>query len=75
MIRRDRNHPSVILWETALNESRYPAEVARELHAIAHTEYPGDQMYTAGDYFGHTDRVDYLMYFINRYPVSRKMEM
>lgn len=71
MIRRDRNHPSVILWETALNESRYPAEVARELHAIAHTEYPGDQMYTAGDYFGHTDRVDYFDVFykqVSRFP-------
>lgn len=58
MIRRDRNHPSVILWETALNETRYPAEVAEKLYEIAHEEYPGDQMYTAGDYFGHTDLVD-----------------
>lgn len=58
MVRRDRNHPSVILWETALNESRYPIEIARNLHTIAHTEYPGDQMYTAGDYFGHAEMVD-----------------
>ena len=71
MIRRDRNHPSVILWETALNESRYPAEIARNLYAIAHTEYPGDQMYTAGDYFGHADRVDCFDVFykqVSRFP-------
>lgn len=58
MIRRDRNHPAIILWETALNESRYPVEVAKNLQTIAHKEYPGNQMYTAGDYFGHTDMVD-----------------
>lgn len=71
MVRRDRNHPSVILWETALNESRYPAEIARRLHAIAHAEYPGDQMYTAGDYFGNTDRVDCFDVFykqVSRFP-------
>lgn len=71
MIRRDRNHPSVILWETALNESRYPAEIARNLYAIAHIEYPGDQMYTAGDYFGHADRVDCFDVFykqVSRFP-------
>lgn len=58
MVRRDRNHPSVILWETALNETRYPKELAAQLHQIAHREYPGDQMYTAGDYFGHADMID-----------------
>ena len=58
MIRRDRNHTSVVLWETALNETRYPKEIAKILYGIAHEEYPGDQMYTAGDYFGHTDLVD-----------------
>lgn len=71
MIRRDRNHPSVILWETALNETRYPAEVAKALYKIAHEEYPGDQMYTAGDYFGHTDLVnDYDVFYkqVARFP-------
>lgn len=71
MIRRDRNHPSVILWETALNETRYPAELAKTLHEIAHREYPGDQMYTAGDYFGHADLVDYYDVFykqVSKFP-------
>lgn len=73
MVRRDRNHPSVILWETALNESRYPVEIARTLHTIAHTEYPGDQMYTAGDYFGHAEMVDcYDVFYkqVSRFPAD-----
>lgn len=71
MIRRDRNHPSVVLWETALNESRYPVSVARDLFEIAHAEYPGDQMYTAGDYFGHADMEPYYDVFykqVARFP-------
>lgn len=48
LIRRDRNHPSVFLWEVSLNESDQPESFIRRAHAIAHEEYPGDQMYTAG---------------------------
>ncbi len=48
MIRRDRNHPSVIIWEAALNESDN-GPVAPELYRIAHEEYPGSACYTAGD--------------------------
>ncbi|KAA6302945.1 MAG: Beta-galactosidase [Candidatus Ordinivivax streblomastigis] len=59
MIRRDRNHPSVILWEMALNESRYPVALAKALQEIAHAEYPGNQMYTVGDYFGNEDKEAY----------------
>lgn len=71
MIRRDRNHPSIILWETALNESRYPVEVARNLYDIAHEEFPGNQMYTVGDYFGHDEMVDcYDVFYkqVSRFP-------
>ncbi|SIR73888.1 protein of unknown function [Paenibacillus macquariensis] len=50
MIRRDRNRPSVILWETSLNETGYSAEWAKEATGIAHAEYPGNQMYTAADH-------------------------
>ncbi|MDO5751974.1 discoidin domain-containing protein, partial [Arthrobacter sp.] len=48
MIRRDRNHPSVIAWETSLNESNYSDEWAQKTNSIAHEEYPGNQMFTAG---------------------------
>lgn len=71
MIRRDRNHPSIFLWETALNESRYPISLAKDLYDIAHAEYPGDQMYTSGDYFGHADMVDYYDVFykqVSKFP-------
>ena len=49
MIRRDRNHPSVFLWEASLNESPTPAEWMEKAVAIAHEELPGNQMYTADD--------------------------
>jgi len=48
MIRRDRNHPSVVIWEAALNESDN-SSLAAELHRIVHEEYPGPGCYTAGD--------------------------
>ena len=71
MIRRDRNHPSVILWETALNESRYPVSLAKEIFELSHNEYPGDQFYTAGDYFGHADMEPYYDVFykqVSKFP-------
>lgn len=48
MIRRDRNHPSVIAWECSLNESRMPKEFVQRLNAAVHEEYPGDQAWSAG---------------------------
>jgi beta-galactosidase len=48
LLRRDRNHPCVILWEVSLNETAMPAEFIRRTHAIGHEEYPGDQCYTCG---------------------------
>jgi len=48
MIRRDRNHPSVVLWEVSLNESDQPRSFIRAAQATAHQEYPGDQFYTCG---------------------------
>ena len=71
MIRRDRNRPSVILWETALNESRYPVDLARDIYTIAHKEYPGDQMYTSGDYFGNAAMKDFYDVFykqVDKFP-------
>jgi beta-galactosidase len=48
LLRRDRNHPCVILWEVSLNESWMTDEFIAESHALAHREYPGDQCYTCG---------------------------
>ncbi|HYG22476.1 MAG TPA: glycoside hydrolase family 2 TIM barrel-domain containing protein [Verrucomicrobiae bacterium] len=48
LIRRDRNHPCVILWETSLNESAMPREFIAQAQKLSHEEYPGDQMFTCG---------------------------
>lgn len=48
MIRRDRNRPSVAIWEAQLNESDN-RPVAAELYRIVHEEFPGPETYTAGD--------------------------
>lgn len=52
MIRRDRNHPSVIMWEVSLNESYPPDEFRIASARLAHKEYPGDQFFTCGDTYG-----------------------
>ena len=52
-IRRDRNHPSAVLWETSLNETFGFDDVLVKLIQTAHEEYPGDQMLTCGDTEGH----------------------
>jgi beta-galactosidase len=48
LVRRDRNHPCVILWEVSLNESDMPKSFIAQANAAAHEEYPSDQCYTAG---------------------------
>jgi beta-galactosidase len=48
LVRRDRNHPCVALWEVSLNETAMPPEFIDKTHAIAHEEYPGDQCFTCG---------------------------
>lgn len=41
MIRRDRNHTSVLMWEPILNETRFPLEFSLKAREITHAEYPG----------------------------------
>ncbi|MEN8857380.1 MAG: glycoside hydrolase family 2 TIM barrel-domain containing protein [Flavobacteriaceae bacterium] len=48
LIRRDRNHASVIAWEVSLNESWMPEPFIDSLTTIAKQEYPGNQNFTAG---------------------------
>lgn len=40
IIRRDRNHPSVLMWEPILNETRYPLEFSMKSLQITKDEYP-----------------------------------
>ncbi|WP_237038732.1 glycoside hydrolase family 2 protein [Phocaeicola faecalis] len=53
LIRRDRNHPSIIMWETTLNESWPPKNWKDQAVQTAHEEFPGDQCYTSGDTYGY----------------------
>lgn len=48
LIRRDRNHASVLAWEVSLNESWMPEPFIDTLTTIAKKEYPGNQCFTAG---------------------------
>jgi beta-galactosidase len=60
MVRRDRNHPCVVMWEVSLNETGTYWKGAdddffHKCHEAAHEEYPGDQMLTSGDTIGRKD--------------------
>lgn len=49
MVRRDRNHPSVMMWEPILNETHYPKDFAKKVRDLVHEEYPYPGCYTACD--------------------------
>ncbi|MFC4655338.1 glycoside hydrolase family 2 TIM barrel-domain containing protein [Rheinheimera marina] len=51
LIRRDRNHASVLAWECSLNESDMPADFIATLHQTVKQEYPG--AYSAGWQHGY----------------------
>ena len=40
IIRRDRNHPSVLMWEPILNETRFPLDFSMEALQITKDEFP-----------------------------------
>lgn len=48
MIRRDRNHPSVLAWECSLNESWMQEPLIDRFTKAVHEEYPGENVYSAG---------------------------
>ncbi len=48
LIRRDRNHPAIILWELSLNETDYDSAYAQRAMQIGHEEFPGDQCFVSG---------------------------
>lgn len=69
MVRRDRNHPSVWLWEPILNETWYPADFAKHTLDIVNEEYPYSYCYSGCDsearghevypvQFGHPSNAD-----------------
>ena len=49
IIRRDRNRPSVWLYEPILNETSYPEDFAKRAHDLVHEEYPYNYCYAASD--------------------------
>jgi beta-galactosidase len=48
MIRSDRNHPGIVLWETSLNESWMQDDFINTSQQITHEELPGKYTYSCG---------------------------
>ena len=48
MMRRDRNHAAIILWEASLNETGMSKPYMDTANAIAHREMPFKDVYTTG---------------------------
>lgn len=49
LVRRDRNHSSVWLWEPILNETWYPADFAKNTRDLVDAEYPYPYCYSGCD--------------------------
>lgn len=50
MVRRDRNHACIFLWEPILNETWYPDYFAKKVRDIVRDEFPYESSYSACDY-------------------------
>lgn len=49
LVRRDRNHACVWMWEPILNETWYPADFARNVKETVDNEYPYPSCYSGCD--------------------------
>lgn len=49
LVRRDRNHACLWMWEPILNETWYPADFARTTRSIVEEEYPYPYCYSGCD--------------------------
>jgi beta-galactosidase len=71
-VRRDRNRPSVLLWETAINETPDQSiDAVHQLHLTAHAEYPFPGLFTVTDRdIAKTAGLDFYYYADASDPVS-----
>ncbi|WP_370789118.1 glycoside hydrolase family 2 protein [Bacteroides nordii] len=49
LVRRDRNHASIFIWEPVLNETRFPKTYAKNAKELVDKEYPYAQALSACD--------------------------
>lgn len=70
MVRRDRNHASVLMWEPILNETWYPDAFAKNVHELVKAELPG--AYTASD--SHAKGSEYFDITFNHPQPANKMD-
>ena len=76
VVRRDRNHPSVWLWEPILNETWYPADFAKNTRDIADAEYPYPYCYSGSDSEarGHENFPVYFAHPANMQDASKEID-
>ena len=76
VVRRDRNHPSVWLWETILNETWYPADFAKNTRDIVDAEYPYPYCYSGSDSEarGHENFPVYFAHPANMQDASKEID-
>lgn len=76
VVRRDRNHPSVWLWEPILNETWYPADFAKNTRDIVDAEYPYPYCYSGSDSDarGHENFPVYFAHPANMQDASKEID-
>ena len=76
VVRRDRNHPSVWLWEPILNETWYPADFAKNTRDIVDAEYPYPYCYRGSDSEarGHENFPVYFAHPANMQDASKEID-